>query len=158
MSWPHFLHGDPTLLQGVRGLNPDESRHSFIFNIEPVSNHSSKSRKVYLWLVRVLIVNAQSQQMEKNCFCIGSIVSLPFSKFHLELFQRYGLSLTALAKLQMNLLIAREDGTDVFRNISQEKIYYPFAWLSEGIPKPSEVRTKNTTFASAADDKAWVIR
>jgi len=86
MSWPHFLHGDPTLLQGVHGLNPDESRHSFIFNIEP----------------------------------------------------RYGLSLTALAKLQMNLLIEREDGTDVFRNISQEKIYYPFAWLSEGIPKPSE--------------------
>ena len=62
------------------------------------------------------------------------------------------MSLTALAKLQMNLLIEREDGTDVFRNISQEKIYYPFAWLSEGIPKPSEVRTKNTTFASVAKE------
>ena len=38
MSWPHFLHGDPALLQGVHGLNPDESEHSFIFNIEPVSS------------------------------------------------------------------------------------------------------------------------
>ena len=93
--------------------------------------------------------------MEKTVSAlVVCVVSVSFSKFHLKLFQRYGLSLTALAKLQMNLLIEREDGTDVFRNISQEKIYYPFAWLSEGIPKPSEVRTKNTTFASAADDKA----
>ena len=37
LSWPHFLHGDLELLNGVRGLDPDHEKHSFVFNVEPVS-------------------------------------------------------------------------------------------------------------------------
>ena len=54
-------------------------------------------------------------------------------------FQKYGISLTALAKLQMNVLIEKNDGTEFFKDISQKEIFYPFAWIEEGIPGPSEV-------------------
>ena len=38
MSWPHFLHGDKELIDGVDGLNPDAEIHSFILDVDPVSN------------------------------------------------------------------------------------------------------------------------
>ncbi|XP_049868378.1 protein peste-like [Pectinophora gossypiella] len=35
ISLPHFLHGDPVLLDMVTGLNPDPEKHEFYFAIEP---------------------------------------------------------------------------------------------------------------------------
>ncbi|XP_034826856.1 protein peste-like [Maniola hyperantus] len=35
LSLPHFLHGDPALLDSVRGLDPDPDLHSFYFAVEP---------------------------------------------------------------------------------------------------------------------------
>lgn len=38
LSHPHFLYGDPSLLANVgSGLNPIESLHEFVFNIEVVA-------------------------------------------------------------------------------------------------------------------------
>ena len=36
MSWPHFLHADPKVINGVQGLAPDEAKHSFIIDMLPV--------------------------------------------------------------------------------------------------------------------------
>lgn len=36
-SWPHFLYGDPKLLDSVEGLRPDPEKHSLFFDIEPVN-------------------------------------------------------------------------------------------------------------------------
>jgi hypothetical protein len=36
ISWPHFLHGDPKLLEDVEGLNPDINRHGFFLDFQPV--------------------------------------------------------------------------------------------------------------------------
>ncbi|XP_014369351.2 protein peste isoform X1 [Papilio machaon] len=35
LSLPHFLHGDPRLLELVTGLEPDPDKHSFYFAVEP---------------------------------------------------------------------------------------------------------------------------
>lgn len=36
MSWPHFLHGDPELREGVDGIDPpDRDLHSFLLDIQP---------------------------------------------------------------------------------------------------------------------------
>lgn len=35
ISWPHFLHGDPKLLNAVVGLKPDPSKHSFFIDFQP---------------------------------------------------------------------------------------------------------------------------
>ena len=36
MSWPHFLHGDPELREGVEGVDPpDRDLHSFQLDIQP---------------------------------------------------------------------------------------------------------------------------
>ena len=37
MSWPHFLHGENILLNGVHGLAPNPENHSFILDVDPVS-------------------------------------------------------------------------------------------------------------------------
>ena len=37
MSWPHFLHGEQILLDGVDGLSPNPENHSFILDVDPVS-------------------------------------------------------------------------------------------------------------------------
>ena len=37
MSWPHFLHGERELVDGVEGLRPDPEKHSFILDLNPVS-------------------------------------------------------------------------------------------------------------------------
>jgi hypothetical protein len=36
VSWPHFLHGDPKLVEDVVGLNPDINRHGFFLDFQPV--------------------------------------------------------------------------------------------------------------------------
>ncbi|NP_001164651.1 protein peste-like [Bombyx mandarina] len=35
ITLPHFLHGDPALLDQVTGMNPDPDKHSFYFAVEP---------------------------------------------------------------------------------------------------------------------------
>ncbi|XP_046635934.1 scavenger receptor class B member 1-like isoform X1 [Daphnia pulicaria] len=35
VSWPHFLHGDPKLVEDVVGLNPDINRHGFFLDFQP---------------------------------------------------------------------------------------------------------------------------
>jgi len=35
LSWPHFLHGDPSLREALIGLRPDPSRHQFYLDIQP---------------------------------------------------------------------------------------------------------------------------
>ncbi|XP_031834419.2 sensory neuron membrane protein 2 [Nomia melanderi] len=48
-SEPHFLHGDPSLLQYVRGLKPDENLHSTFIVIEPYTGYPlSGYKKVQL--------------------------------------------------------------------------------------------------------------
>ena len=37
MSWPHFLHGEKHLVEGVHGLHPDPEKHSFTLDLNPVS-------------------------------------------------------------------------------------------------------------------------
>ena len=36
-SKPHFLDGDPSLLQDVKGLHPNRTKHDIVVDIEPVS-------------------------------------------------------------------------------------------------------------------------
>jgi len=35
ISWPHFLYGDPTLLEDVEGLNPNPNLHEFYIDFQP---------------------------------------------------------------------------------------------------------------------------
>lgn len=37
MSMPHFLHADPSLSDGVEGLNPDPEKHSSKIILQPVN-------------------------------------------------------------------------------------------------------------------------
>ncbi|XP_050533291.1 scavenger receptor class B member 1-like [Daktulosphaira vitifoliae] len=36
ISFAHFLHGDPTLLDAVEGLDPDPKKHEFLWLIDPI--------------------------------------------------------------------------------------------------------------------------
>ena len=37
LSWPHFLHANSSFLKAVDGLNPDQDKHGFYFDIQQVS-------------------------------------------------------------------------------------------------------------------------
>ena len=52
---------------------------------------------------------------------------------------KYGIALSALARLQMNVLIDKFDGFGWFENVAQDKTYLPVLWLEEGVTGPSEV-------------------
>lgn len=41
VSLPHFLKGDPVLVNQVSGLKPDEEKHSFYLTLEPVGIYST---------------------------------------------------------------------------------------------------------------------
>ena len=41
ISWPHFLHGDPKLLEDVEGLKPNPAQHEFFIDFQPVSAFST---------------------------------------------------------------------------------------------------------------------
>ena len=49
MSWPHFLHGEDVLLDGVDGLSPNPENHSFILDVDPVS-----IRITFYWYILTL--------------------------------------------------------------------------------------------------------
>ena len=44
-SGPHFLYGDPSLVQGIEGLQPDSDKHSTFLNIEPLSGVAFQAHK-----------------------------------------------------------------------------------------------------------------
>jgi len=46
LSWPHFLHAEEKFQEGVQGLKPDEEKHSFYFDIQPITGTtlSAKAR------------------------------------------------------------------------------------------------------------------
>lgn len=54
ISWPHFLHGDPKLLNAVEGLKPDPSKHSFYIDFQPVYNFIITVLKRILKLIKIL--------------------------------------------------------------------------------------------------------
>jgi hypothetical protein len=39
----------------------------------------------------------------------------------------------------LNVILEKNNIFKYFENISQDKVYLPFAWLEEGVAKPSEV-------------------
>ena len=108
--------------------------------------------KIVHWRINFLVLGAYNKCCKIQMVNMHAMQTHDMKNYHLGFnimkhpsninwiaFQKYGISLTALAKLQMNLLIQRKDGSGFFEDINQEEIYYPFAWIKEGIPGPSEV-------------------
>ena len=57
-----------------------------------------------------------------------------------DVLPKYGLAMKALAKLQLNVVVEKNDGFGWFDNINQDKIYVPVLWFEEGVSELSEVR------------------
>ena len=58
-SKPHFLDGDPLLLQSVSGLTPDRKKHDTIMDVEPITG-------VNVFFHRRLQINVQVNKTEKE--------------------------------------------------------------------------------------------
>ena len=57
-----------------------------------------------------------------------------------DVLPKYGLAMKALAKLQLNVVVEKNDGFGWFDYINQDKIYVPVLWFEEGVSELSEVR------------------
>ena len=49
------------------------------------------------------------------------------------------MALTALARLQLNVIVEKSNIFGYFENILDDRVYLPFAWLEEGVAEPSDV-------------------
>ena len=49
------------------------------------------------------------------------------------------MALTALARLQLNVIVEKNNIFGYFENILDNRVYLPFAWLEEGVAEPSDV-------------------
>ena len=70
MSWPHFLHGEDVLLDGVDGLSPNPENHSFILDVDPVS-----IRITFYWYILTLDfpnVSSVLSPIKEKWFLYGS--------------------------------------------------------------------------------------
>ena len=56
-----------------------------------------------------------------------------------DVLPKYGLAMKVLAKLQLNVVVEKNDGFGWFDNINQDKIYVPVLWFEEGVSELSEV-------------------
>jgi len=45
VSKPHFLDGDPSLIQDVKGMNPDSDQHDTYICVEPITGLTMKARQ-----------------------------------------------------------------------------------------------------------------
>ena len=70
---------------------------------------------------------------------IGMKPSEEKHSFIIDMLPKYGIALRALARLQMNVIIEKNDGFGWFENIESEKVFLPAMWLEEGVSGPSEV-------------------
>ena len=82
LSWPHFLHGDPKLLEDVVGLNPDVNRHEFFFDFQPkltIAVSASARMQVNLMLSKVDDIKqvAGLREMAFPLFWFESGIDLP---------------------------------------------------------------------------------
>ena len=55
-------------------------------------------------------------------------------------FQKYGITMAALARLQLNVMAEKNNGFGYFDAMAEDRVVLPFAWLEEGVLGPSEVR------------------
>ena len=37
LSWPHFLHANTSFIEAVDGMRPQQDKHEFYFDVQPVS-------------------------------------------------------------------------------------------------------------------------
>ena len=36
LSWPHFLHANTSFIEAVDGMRPQQDKHEFYFDVQPV--------------------------------------------------------------------------------------------------------------------------
>lgn len=103
LSWPHFLHGDPTLLEDVEGLSPDPAKHQFYLDIQPVRAHYKWNITIPLRLVRILT--------------------------SLLLLQKLGIAMQAKGRVQINVQMSQVKQIPQTANLSN--VLVPILWFED---------------------------
>ncbi len=68
--------------------------------------------------------------------------------FVIDMLPKYGIAWKALARLQMNVVVEKNDGFGWFSNVKHDKTYLPILWLEEGVTGPSEVKYFRFSFCN----------
>ncbi len=81
LSWPHFLHANQSYINSVKGLQPDADRHSFYFEVQPVTGTTLAAKARVQ--INIGIKNNPAFSAVKNVSlsgfnfpCLGSIFNL----------------------------------------------------------------------------------
>lgn len=134
VSLPHFLHGDPSLLEMIgSGLHPDEAKHEFFLNTELVSEIwlfiSGQNMLVRLFSLKTHLFWAgkddfsqlqSSKRMEFNCS--SKITAAP---------------LIGAGRIQLNIEVEPVKEIPVLANLPQ--MIFPIIWIDESAIIPDVI-------------------
>lgn len=82
-SFPHFLNGDPALVESITGLHPSEEKHGSYLIVEPVSNVLSTFPRTpnQMLIVNENIVQSTGVPVESKARSQSNLVMHPTSGF-----------------------------------------------------------------------------
>lgn len=83
-------------------------------------------------------------QLRKNV--VGLKPESDLHEFTIDIMPKYGIALSALARLQMNVVVEKDSGFQWFDSVMNNVTYLPFMWLEEGVVGPSETIKENVRF------------
>lgn len=158
VSFPHFLYGDPRLVEAVTGLHPVEAYHNSEIDLEPQTGMVARATKriqVSYLMKTTIFPTAQNDTLESANIICAQIQNLIEQAGQLDLN-------TTLPTIDCNLTMATQLLECMVRPsdwiVNDHEVYFPYGWVQESIVMPESSADEIKDNLYFADDLAASIR
>jgi hypothetical protein len=149
VSFPHFLHGDPSLVAAVEGLSPNTDVHDSVFDVEPQTGLPTLAHKRlqvnYQMQDRTLPQTDPDNQALANAIC-ANISDVIESLASHKIYTRNLTSLSCNMTLFNDLFTCLNAPAD-WRMYNGE-VFFPYGWVDESflLPESDADDVKNSLY------------
>ena len=159
VSFPHFLHGDPRLVAAVQGLNPLDSKHDSVFEVEPQTGLPTLAHKRLQ--VNYQLVDKKLPQTNENTIDLANAVCANISQT-VDILHSFGISTGNLTSVSCNLTMFTSlftcFGAPADWKMYNGEVFFPYGWVDESfsLPDSDAEDIRNTIYF--VDDLAVAIQ
>eukprot|EP01038_Epipyxis_sp_PR26KG_P004648 gene4648-6532_t len=166
LSFPHFLNGDPRLVEAVTGMHPDPEKHSSYLDMEPQTGllaRAQKSLQVVYHMTPLTLPTLSPDALptaQELCYNLTSLFNLTShlpnykEEVDLPLPSSINCELPTLTPLFNCLSLP---STWSFQN-GDDGIFFPYGWVTEGVVLPDSDAEELSNSLFMADNLADAIR